>query len=145
MTSNAYDAMPTRCCPSTASGVQRRLAPAARRTRRGRLWRAARHTVRGCRLDAPVVPPCAFWSARWFAKPQGVAEEHNRLADGEALADLLKQAGHIRAEHAAATIHQQQHQPHLVADAMTTRTKARLLLALLAQLQSVMEQLAACD
>ncbi len=68
-----------------------------------------------------------------------------RAASIEAIAAILKAAGHTRAEQAAATIHQQLHQPHLVADAITSRTKARLLLALLAQLQPVMEQIAEYD
>jgi hypothetical protein len=68
-----------------------------------------------------------------------------RPASVEAVAAILKAAGHTRAEKAAATIQQQLQQPHLVADAITTRTKARLLLALLAQLQPVMEQIAAYD
>jgi len=68
-----------------------------------------------------------------------------RAASVEAIAVVLKQAGHTRALSAAATIHQHLHQPHLLADAVTTRTKARLLLALLAQLQPLMEQIAAYD
>ena len=52
---------------------------------------------------------------------------------------MLKSAGHTRAEQAAATIWQTLHQPHLAADPVTTRTKARLMLTLLAQLQPLME------
>jgi transposase len=58
---------------------------------------------------------------------------------------VLTQAGHTRAEAAARKIWQTLHQPHLVADPVTTRTKARLMLALLAQLQPLMEQIAAYD
>src|SRR6266498_4407927 len=43
----------------------------------------AGHPVGGRRLRAPIVPPCAFWSARWLAKPQGVMGERNRFADGD--------------------------------------------------------------
>jgi transposase len=66
-------------------------------------------------------------------------------ASVEAIAAVLKSAGHTRAEQAAATIWQTLHQPHLVADPVTTRTKARLMLALLAQLQPLMEQIAGYD
>jgi len=68
-----------------------------------------------------------------------------RAASVEALAAVLKQAGHTRAAQAGATIAQTLQQPHLVADPITTRTKARLMLALLAQLEPVMHQIAAYD
>src|SRR5689334_19484897 len=84
---NAHDATPARCCsaavPPLPGGVQWRLAPAARRTRRGLLCWVARHPVGGRRLGALIMPPCAFWLARWLAKPQGVAEEQNRFADAD--------------------------------------------------------------
>src|SRR5215212_5364507 len=61
---------------------------------------------------------------------------HNaKAAPEDALAATLKHAGHTRATQAAATIYQTLHQPHLLADDVTTRTKARLMLALLAQLE----------
>jgi transposase len=66
-------------------------------------------------------------------------------ASVDAIAAILKSAGHTRTTAAAATIHQQLHQPHLIADAITTLTKARLTLGLLAQLQPVIEQIAAYD
>jgi transposase len=62
-----------------------------------------------------------------------------------AIAAILKQAGHTRAAQAARAIYQTLHQPHLLADEVTTRTKARLMLALLAQLEPVMEQIATYD
>lgn len=46
---------------------------------------------------------------------------------------------------AAARIHARLHQPHLRADPVTTRVKARLTLALVAQLIPVVEQIAAYD
>src|SRR5262245_24986380 len=68
------------------------------------------------------------------------------MASSEAaIAAILKQAGHRRAAHAAARIVETLHQPHLLADDVTTRTKARLMLALLAQLEPVMQQIAAYD
>jgi transposase len=66
-------------------------------------------------------------------------------ASVEAITALLKQAGHTRAAAAATAIHQTLQQPQLTADAITTRTKARLMLALLAQLEPVMHQIAAYD
>jgi transposase len=68
-----------------------------------------------------------------------------RAASVEALTAVLKQAGHTRAEAVARTIFQTLQQEQLTADAITTRTKARLMLALLAQLESVMQQIAAYD
>jgi transposase len=62
-----------------------------------------------------------------------------------AISAVLTQAGHTRAGAAASKIAQTLQQPHLVADPVTTRTKARLMLALLAQLQPLMEQIAAYD
>jgi hypothetical protein len=68
------------------------------------------------------------------------------MASSEAaIAAILKQAGHTRAPQVAATIAQTLQQPHLLADEVTTRTKARLMLALLAQLEPVMAQIAAYD
>lgn len=66
-------------------------------------------------------------------------------ASVEAIAAVLKQAGHTRAEAAARTIAQTLQQEQLTADAITTRTKARLMLALLAQLEPVMQQITAYD
>lgn len=68
-----------------------------------------------------------------------------RTASVEALTALLKQAGHPRATAAGRTIHQTLQQEQLTADAITTRTKARLMLALVAQLEPVMEQIASYD
>ena len=68
-----------------------------------------------------------------------------RTASVEALTALLKQAGHPRAAAAARTIHQTLQQEQLTADAITTRTKARLMLALLAQVEPLMQQIASYD
>jgi len=68
-----------------------------------------------------------------------------RAASIEAIAAVLKQAGHTRAACAADSIAQTFQQEQLSADAITTRTKARLMLALLAQLEPVMQQIAAYD
>lgn len=58
---------------------------------------------------------------------------------------VLKQAGHSRAEQVAAKLFERLHQPQLVADLITTRTKSRLMLALVTQLLPLVEQIAAYD
>jgi transposase len=63
----------------------------------------------------------------------------------EQIARTLKQAGHTRAETTAAKIFKTLHQPHLYAGDVTTRTKSRLLLALVAQLMPLIEQIATYD
>lgn len=50
------------------------------------------------------------------------------------LTSVLKQAGHQHAEQAATKTFEKVHQPHLTAAPITTRTKSRLMLALVAQL-----------
>jgi transposase len=68
-----------------------------------------------------------------------------RSASVDDLVQTLKAAGHTRASQIAPTLWHALQQPQLQADGVTTRTKARLMLALLAQLQPVMEQIAAYD
>jgi transposase len=68
-----------------------------------------------------------------------------RSATVDDLVQTLKAAGHTRAVQVAPRIWQTLQQAHLQADAVTTRTKARLMLALLAQLQPLMAQIAAYD
>lgn len=68
-----------------------------------------------------------------------------RTASVETLAALLKQAGHTKAAQIAPQVWTTLHQPHLEADAVTTRTKARLMLALVSQLLPLVEQIAAYD
>lgn len=70
-------------------------------------------------------------------KAMGATPEH--------IARTLKEAGHTRAEVASAKIFETLHQPHLYANSVTTRTKSRLLLALVAQLLPLIEQIAAYD
>jgi hypothetical protein len=77
---------------------------------------------------------------------RGYPTPQDAMATSEvAIAAILKAAGHTRAEQAAQAIYQTLHQPHLLADAVTTRTKARLMLNLLAQLEPLMQQIAAYD
>src|SRR5262249_31870063 len=68
-----------------------------------------------------------------------------RAASVTEIEQILKAAGHRRARQAAPKIAQALQQPQLTADAVTTRTKMRLMLALLAQLQPLMDQIAAYD
>jgi transposase len=55
-------------------------------------------------------------------------------ASQQQIALVLKNAKHPKAEQVAATIFQRLQQPHLMADAITTRTKARLMHVLIKQL-----------
>jgi len=68
-----------------------------------------------------------------------------QVATREQLATLLRQAGHPTPEKAAAKIREAVHHPHLQADEVTIRTKSRLMLALVAQLVPLLEQIAAYD
>ncbi|MFL5706781.1 MAG: IS110 family transposase [Ktedonobacteraceae bacterium] len=61
------------------------------------------------------------------------------------IAQILKQAKHPRAEKTASEIVATVHQPQLEAPEITTRTKSRLALALIAQLLPLVEQIAAYD
>lgn len=64
-------------------------------------------------------------------------------ASVEQITQVLKNAGHTTAKQVAPKIFQTLHQPHLTADAITTRTKSRLMLALVAQLLPLVEQIGA--
>jgi transposase len=66
-------------------------------------------------------------------------------ASVQQITQTLKQAGHTRAETTAASIFETLHQPHLYANEVTTRTKSRLLLALIAQLLPLLAQIGAYD
>jgi transposase len=66
-------------------------------------------------------------------------------ASVEQLTILLKQMRHPQAKLAAQQITERLKQPHLLANAVTTRTKSRLMLALVAQLEPLIEQIAAYD
>lgn len=71
--------------------------------------------------------------------------EAAQTASIEQISQVLKSAGHSRAEQVAPSIFEQLHQPHLRADAVTIRTKSRLALALIAQFLPLVEQIAAYD
>jgi transposase len=66
-------------------------------------------------------------------------------ASQQQIQEVLKLAGHPTAEKVATKIFQKLHEPHLLADSITTRTKSRLMLALVAQLLPLMEQIANYD
>lgn len=66
-------------------------------------------------------------------------------ASCEQIRETLKHAGHTRAETKASTIFEILHQPHLSARGVTVRTKSRLMLALVAQLLPLVEQIATYD
>ena len=68
-----------------------------------------------------------------------------RAASAEQIAGLLKETKHTRAEAAATHIVEVLHQPHLSAGEVTTRTKSRLMLALVAQLLPRLQQMSAYD
>ena len=71
--------------------------------------------------------------------------EQARAASVEQLTAVLEAAGHPHAAAKAAQIWQQVQQPQLQADPALTRAKARLMRALVAQLQPLMAQIAAYD
>jgi transposase len=68
-----------------------------------------------------------------------------QAASKEQVSLLLKQAGHPTPEKVAATIVQTMRSAQLQADAVTIKTKSRLMLALVAQLVPLIEQLKAYD
>ena len=65
--------------------------------------------------------------------------------EASALEVTLRKGGHTNPTKAARAIWATLRQPHLEADAVTTRTKARLMLALVSQLLPLVEQIAAYD
>jgi transposase len=68
-----------------------------------------------------------------------------QAASVEQITEILKQAGHTSAGKVAPEIFERLHQPQLVANEVTTRTKSRLMLALVAQLLPLVEQIASYD
>jgi transposase len=66
-------------------------------------------------------------------------------ASREQITQTLQQAGHTTAEKAAGHIFETLHRPQLVANAIVTRTKSRLMLALVAQLLPLVQDIAQYD
>ena len=75
-----------------------------------------------------------------FPTPQAA-----QAASVEMLEATLRQSGHSHFKQATPQMWQQLQQPHLQADAVTTRAKARLMLALVRQLLPLVEEVAAYD
>lgn len=71
--------------------------------------------------------------------------EAAQQASVEDITRVLKEVGHPKPSKVAAKIGETLHQPQLHADAITTRTKSRLMLALVAQLLPLIEQIASYD
>ena len=71
--------------------------------------------------------------------------EAAQTASVEQIGQVLKSAGHTTASKVAPKLFAQLHQPSLRADAVTTRTKSRLAVALIVQLLPLIEQIAAYD
>lgn len=71
--------------------------------------------------------------------------ETAQAASQEQFCNLLKQAGHPTPDKVAPTIVEAVHQPQLRADPITIKTKSRLMLALVAQLLPLIEQIKAYD
>jgi transposase len=91
-------------------------------------------------LFTKLQQPSTLHFLRTYPTPQRAMQ-----ASQEQITQTLKQARHPRARATAASIFETLHQPHLTANAVTTRTKSRLMLALVAQLQPLLEQIAAYD
>jgi transposase len=68
-----------------------------------------------------------------------------QTASTEQITQVLKKAGHPNPVGVAPKIVERLHQPHLQADAVITRTKSRLMLALVSQLLPLIEQIAQYD
>jgi transposase len=68
-----------------------------------------------------------------------------RGASVQQITEVLQQAGHTTAKKVAPTIFETLHQPQLTANAILTRTKSRLMVALVAQLLPLVEQVAEYD
>jgi len=71
--------------------------------------------------------------------------DQSRAATVEQIAAVLKAAGHPTANVKARQVQERLSQPQLRADAVVTRTKTRLMLTLVAQLQVLLPEIAAYD
>lgn len=91
-------------------------------------------------LFGKLQQPSTIHFLRTYPTPQQAMS-----ASVEQLAATLKQARYPGASPAAQQIALRLHQPHLIANEVTTRTKSRLMLALLAQLEPLMHQIADYD
>jgi transposase len=91
-------------------------------------------------LFAKLPQKCTLLFLQTYPTPQAAM-----AASAEQILDVLRQARHSNPTTVAPKIFERLHQPHLQADAVTTRTKSRLLLVLVSQLLPLIEQIALYD
>ncbi len=91
-------------------------------------------------LFSKIQQPSTLHFLQHYPTPQAAME-----ATPQEIEAVLKESRHPTAKKTAIWIFAQLHQPHLTADEVTTRTKSRLLIALIRQLLPVMEEIAAYD
>jgi transposase len=91
-------------------------------------------------LFSKVQQRCTLAFLQTYPTPQEVM-----AASIGQIAQVLKEAGHPTANKVAPKIFETLHQPQLTADAITTRTKARLMLVLIKQLQPLVEEIWSFD
>jgi transposase len=91
-------------------------------------------------LFSQIQQPSTIQFLRTYPTPQQAMS-----ASVEQLTATLKQARYPGARQAAQQIAERLRQPHLLANEITTRTKARLMVALLAQLEPLIKQIADYD
>jgi transposase len=92
------------------------------------------------RLFSKVQQRCTLAFLQTYPTPDAAL-----LASVEEITSVLKEGGHPHPSTVAPKIFETLHQPQLHADAITTRTKSRLMLALVAQLLPLIEQIASYD
>jgi transposase len=83
---------------------------------------------------------CSLLFLQTYPTPQAAI-----AASVQPLEQVLRRARHPHPIRVAAQIFEQVHQPHLQADAVTTRSKARLMLVLVSQLLPLIEQIGKTD
>jgi transposase len=91
-------------------------------------------------LFSQLQQPSTIQFLRTYPTPQKA-----QSASVEQFTATLKQTRYPGAKHAAQQIAERLRQPHLTANEITTRTKSRLMLALLAQLEPLLKQIADYD
>jgi transposase len=91
-------------------------------------------------LFSKVQQPSTLAFLQAYPTPQAAEQ-----ASLEAITLVLKQAKHRRLARVSQRMWEQLHQPSMPPDAVTTRTKSRLMLALVQHLRLLLDQLAAYD
>ena len=92
------------------------------------------------KLWSPLQQRSSLVFLQTYPTPQTAKE-----ATAEQIEETLRKGHHTNPTAVAPKIYEVLHQPQLTADEMTTRTKARLMLALVVQLLPLVEQIAAYD